>query len=230
MGDERYTTQRETSTETSTNRQSRPSSHSTSPHHAAYATERAKILFGSYRRGDANDPDAYVAAVAAVLSIYDPDLMREVTDPRTGIQTTEKYMDYMPNSGQIKHYCDGVRDRRDRLQRLGSLPPVNFNRERLPPPPPRPGDKATIFVPASNPRYPELLEWSKTADPLKFKFEQRPGIWVSYDTWDQRQVTARRIVRSDMPQRLELSEEAKRVMASVDAERDRKLPSDEAAE
>jgi hypothetical protein len=77
--------------------------------------ERAKVLFGSYRRGDANDPDAYVAAVAAVLSLYDADLIREVTDPRTGIMTSEKYMSFMLNAGELKVYCEGIAARRDRL-------------------------------------------------------------------------------------------------------------------
>lgn len=188
MGDEPYKTQRETFT----NRRSQPSSHSTSPHHAAYATERARMLFGCYRRGDANDPETYVRAMAAVLSIYDADLIREVTDPRTGIQTTEKYMTFMPQSGELKVYCDSVAARRDRIQRLGSLPTPDFTRGRLPPPPPAPGDLATVFVPAGHPRCASLVEWAKTADPRLWKFESRPGIWVSYDTWDQRPAAARK--------------------------------------
>ena len=58
MGDEPYTTQQKTSTKTFSGA---PRS-STSPHQAAYAAERARMLFGSYRRGDANDPTLYVAA------------------------------------------------------------------------------------------------------------------------------------------------------------------------
>jgi hypothetical protein len=142
------------------------------------------VLFGSYRRGDANDPDAYVAAIAAVLSGYEPDLVREVTDPRTGICTTEKYMSFMPNAGELKVYCEGVAARRERVKRLGALPPPDLSRARLAPPQPAPGDLAKVFVPATNNRYPSLVEWSKSADPRKFKFEKRPGIWVSYDTYD----------------------------------------------
>jgi hypothetical protein len=151
------------------------------------------VLFGSYRRGDANDPDAYVAAIAAVLSGYETDLIREVTDPRTGICTTEKYMSFMPNAGELKVYCEGVAARRERVRRLGALPPPDFSRARLAPPQPAPGDLATMFVPATNTRYPSLLEWSKTADPRKFKFEERPGIWVSYDTWDNRMAAVPKI-------------------------------------
>jgi hypothetical protein len=151
------------------------------------------VLFGSYRRGDANDPDAYVAAIAAVLSGYETDLIREVTDPRTGICATEKYMSFMPNAGELKVYCEGVAARRERMQRLGAIPPPDFSCARLPPPPPAPGDLATIFVRATDTRYSSLVEWSKTADPRKFKSDERPGIWVSYDTWDSRMATAPKI-------------------------------------
>jgi hypothetical protein len=188
------------------------------------------MLFGCYRRVDANDPDIYVAAISAVLAIYDADLIREVTDPRTGIITSEKYMSFMPSVGELKNYCDGVAARRERLQRLGSLPAPDFSRARLPPPEPQPGDKATVFVPTTNPRYAELVKWAETADKRLWKFgvssDNRQGIWVSYDTWENRQ-TAARIPGPALPPRLELSEEAKRVMGMVDAERNGTLPADQ---
>jgi len=182
MGDEPFTTQRETSP-----RGSKPSTNQ----RLTYATTRAEVLFGSYRRGDANDPDRYVAAIAAVLTLYDFELMRDVTDPRTGIQTTEKYMSFMPNSGELKVYCDAQAAVRDRIKRLGAMPAPDFARTRLPPPPPSHGDLATVFVSAGNHRYHALLEWSKTASQRLFKFDERPGIWVSHDTWDDRQTVAR---------------------------------------
>jgi hypothetical protein len=162
-----------------------------------------------------------------VLTLYDFELMREVTDPRTGIMTSEKFASFMPNAGELKVYCEAVAARRDRLQRLGELPRPDFTRAQLPKPPPAPGDKATVFVPASNSHYPAFLEWSKTADVRLFKFEQRPGIWVSYDTWENRRVAT--MPRNEpRARRLELSDEAKRVMSSVDAERNRDLPADQA--
>jgi hypothetical protein len=184
-------------------------------------------LFGCYRRGDANDPDRYVAGIAAVLTLYDFEIMREVTDPRTGIQTTEKFAAFMPNVGELKIYCEAVAARGERLQRLGSLPRPDFTRPQLPKPPPAPGDKATVFVPIDNSSYPALLEWSMRADtdPRLFKLEQRPGIWVSYDTWENRRTATMPRTEASMP-RLELSEQAKRVMASVDAERNGTLPAD----
>lgn len=185
MGDERYTTQRTTS--------SQHSNHSTTQHQT-YAASRAKLLFGCYRRGDANDPDIYVAAMAAVLARYDADLIREVTDPNTGIQTREKFMTFMPNAGELKVHCEAVAAHRDRLQKLGSLPRVDFSLARLPRPKPAAGDLATVFVPAANPRYGALVEWSKTGDPRKWKFEPgRSGIYVAYDVWDQRMTATRKL-------------------------------------
>jgi hypothetical protein len=163
-----------------------------------------------------------------VLTLYDFELMREVTDPRTGIMTTEKFASFMPNAGELKVYCEAVAARKDRLQRLSDLPRPDFTRAQLPKPAPAPGDKATIFVPASNSNYQAFLEWSKTADVRLFKFEARPGIWVSYDTWENRRIATRPRNEPETP-RLDLSEQAKRAMAQVDAERSGNLPADQGA-
>lgn len=195
------------------------------------------MLFGCYRRGDANDPETYVAAISAVLAMYETDLVREVTDPRTGIQTSERFETFMPNAGELRRYCEGIAARNERLQRLGSKPAPNFNRPALPRPEPRPGDMATVFVPDGNPRYPEFVRWSEDpeTDPRKWRFgvssDNRNGIWISYDTWENRQVKLRKPAdRQEVGERLTLSEEAKRVMGMVDAERNHTLPMDEAAE
>lgn len=134
-----------------------------------------------------------MAAIAKVLSTYEPDLIREVTDPVTGINATEKYMAFMPNAGELKVYCEAIAARRERIQRLGSLPRPDPNQKRLPRLPAGPGDLATIYVPNIHPRYTELVEWSKTANPMYWKFDGRPGIWVSYDRWDQRHTGAKRL-------------------------------------
>lgn len=76
---------------------------STNQRQAEYATERARLLFGCYRRGDANDPDTYAAAVAAVLSEYSADCIRSVTDPRTGIQSTSQFL---PTVAEVKAACE----------------------------------------------------------------------------------------------------------------------------
>jgi hypothetical protein len=141
------------------------------------------MLFGCYRRGDANDPDTYVAAIAAVLSRYDADLIREVTDPNTGISTSEKFMTFMPNAGELKVYCDGVAARRERIKHLGSLPAPTRARAALPPPEPRPGDKANVFVPANHHRYADIAAMAQRENERLWRFgksdDGRAGIWVA---------------------------------------------------
>ena len=140
--------------------------------------ERAKVLFGCYRRGDANDPDQYVASIAAVLTLYEPDLMRQATDPRSGISTNEKFCDYMPNSGQLKVFCDEMRDRKHRYDRLAS---TSYRPSTTPPIDDTPGRRAQIFVRDDASQYPRCLELSKTADTADWKWDEngRAGIWVS---------------------------------------------------
>ena len=86
---------------------------------AAYAAERARLLFGSYRRGDANDPETYVAAIAAVLSDYSPETIRFATDPRGGISTKEKFRAFMPNPGELKAFCEEVEGLKRRMAAWG---------------------------------------------------------------------------------------------------------------
>lgn len=153
------------------------------------------MLSGSYRRTDANDPDMYIAAIAAVLAMYDVDLIREVTDPRTGIGTTEKYAGFMPNAGELKLYCEARAAHKERMKRLGDLPKPNFNQARLAPPEAPAGYLANIFVPSDHSRYARLVEWAKTADVRLWKFgkasDGREGIWVDYKTWDDGQKAMR---------------------------------------
>jgi hypothetical protein len=146
------------------------------------------MLFGSYRRGDANDPDTYVAAIAAVLSLYDVELIREVTDPRFGIMTSEKHMTFMPNAGELRVYCEALAARRERMRRLADLPAPNFQQARLEAPEPSPGHFANAHVMATHPRYASLCEWTKTAEPKLWKFGKSStgvdGIWIPYNVWD----------------------------------------------
>ena len=213
MGDERFTTQRRTSPENS-----KPSTNQ----RLAYASQRAEVLFGCYRRGDANDPERYVAAMAAVLSDYDFDLMREVTDPRTGICTTEKFMSFMPNAGELKVYCETQAARKDRLRRLGERrAPVAANL-RLEAPEQPPGYLANVHIYDSHPRYAALVEWAKTAEPRLWKFgtssDGRNGIWIPLSVWQDGQpsVKAAAVAKE---RSLALSDAARKVMKEIDEAR-----------
>lgn len=80
---------------------------------ALYASERARLLFGQYRKGDANDPEIYVATVAAILADYPSETIRYVTDPRTGIAAnplsdpeTGRVWSGMPDAANVKRACE----------------------------------------------------------------------------------------------------------------------------
>jgi hypothetical protein len=154
-----------------------------SPDHQLYAAERAKILFGGYRRGDANDPDIYVASIAAVLAEYDAEIIREVTDPRTGISTCDKYRAWPPNSGELKSYCDAHYAHRARLRKYMEMPHPNL--ERLPPPAPREkaaGIRGNLLVRRDRPGFDAMVERSKTADAAEWRWDPE-GIRVPVTWW-----------------------------------------------
>lgn len=159
------------------------SEHSTDQPQVLYAMERARVLFAGYRRGDANDPEGYVASIAAVLSRYDGELIREVTDPRTGISTTDKFQSFMPNSGELKRYCDMEQERKARFQDYANQPKRSFY-GTLPRIPPKPGCRAQVFIRAGYPRYAEMVERASkpNADPLDWiygEFNGHSGIYVT---------------------------------------------------
>jgi hypothetical protein len=67
------------------------------------AIDRARILIGSYRRGEAEDKEIYVGAIAAILACYPESVARFVTDPRTGLSGA---IDWLPSVAQVKAACE----------------------------------------------------------------------------------------------------------------------------
>lgn len=109
------------------------SSSGTNRHQAAtYATERATLMFGCYRRGDANDPDTYVSAIAAVLADYEPDVIQSVTDPRSGLPSKS---DWPPTVREVKSACEEIAGPRRRAQDWDRAAAENLRQRALPPPP-----------------------------------------------------------------------------------------------
>jgi len=68
-----------------------------------YAAERARLMFGCYRKGDANDPDVYVAALTLVLSGYPEHVIRAMTNPDSGLPS--KYT-FLPSVAEVKKECE----------------------------------------------------------------------------------------------------------------------------
>lgn len=68
-----------------------------------YAAERARLLLGCYRTGDANDPDTYVAAVSATLARYPDRVIDLVTDPRIGLPRKKTWL---PSVKEVYDACE----------------------------------------------------------------------------------------------------------------------------
>ncbi len=71
----------------------------------SYAAKRARLLFGCYRKGDANDPDTYVAAITAVLSRFPEDVIKHVTHPAKGLPIRT---DFLPTVAEVHRACEAI--------------------------------------------------------------------------------------------------------------------------
>lgn len=80
------------------------------------AAQRARILFGCYRTGEANDPETYVAAIAAMLTCFPSDIVHQITDPKIGVASKSKFL---PSVAEIREACEKiVSSRQAALDRL----------------------------------------------------------------------------------------------------------------
>src|SRR5262249_19875432 len=74
----------------------------TSPDQAAldrseWIKDRAKIVFGSYRRDDFADPENFLLQLGMVLERYDDKIIETVTSPLCGIQRECKFPPRLPS-------------------------------------------------------------------------------------------------------------------------------------
>lgn len=58
----------------------------------AYAAQRARLMFGCFRKGEANDPDTYVAAITATLARFPEEIITAVTHPTSGLPIQEEWL------------------------------------------------------------------------------------------------------------------------------------------
>lgn len=122
------------------------------------------MLFGYYRRTDANDPVRYAAGIAAVLMRFPKALVERVTDANTGIHTVEKFRGFLPNVGELKAYCDQIAAVEARMGEYAKMPKPQFSPH--PPLPNVPGRRANLTVYEAAPIYERMVERAKTADQL----------------------------------------------------------------
>lgn len=67
------------------------------------ALKYATVLFGCYRRGDAESPEIYINAAVSVMTCYSETIVRSITDPRSGLPSTSKFL---PTIFEIRAACD----------------------------------------------------------------------------------------------------------------------------
>lgn len=146
----------------------------------AFAAERARLMFGCYRRSDAADPETYTAAVAMVLAHYPAEIVKAVTDPYGGLpaRKTDSGWSGLPDVADVKQACEGEAVRRERLAKLAALPPPSFRRVR--PPPAGAGALATVLIRPDFPRYAAMLERTQTADPREWRQDEEGCLWVAW--------------------------------------------------
>lgn len=124
-----------------------------------------------------------MVSLGAVLEQFPDEVVTYITDPRTGIQRRSKWP---PTISEVVEACE---QHQEHLAKQRKPRPVF--QERLPEPllRDRPqGYRATIFVPEGHPRYERLVEWTKDAKPMWWKYgsasDGRKGLWVALFAWE----------------------------------------------
>lgn len=85
---------------------------------AEKATKFATVLFGCYRKGDAEDPEVYLRAAVAVLRGYPESIVKAACDPVGGLPSRSQFL---PTIYEIGSECERrmkpLRDQQARLHR-----------------------------------------------------------------------------------------------------------------
>lgn len=91
--------------------------------------KRVRLMFGCFRRGEAEDVKTYTAAVANVLLDYSEDIIVSVTEPATGLPVK---FDWLPTLKQVRDECERLKDLRAPVTRAAALleKPVASEAER----------------------------------------------------------------------------------------------------
>ena len=66
------------------------------------ATRAAKLLCGQWPHLKADNPETYIATIAAVLSQFPPEIVGECCDPRIGLA---KFREFPPTAAAVDEWC-----------------------------------------------------------------------------------------------------------------------------
>ena len=161
----------------------RSKDYSDSDRYLAYCLRQAETIFGSYRRDEANNPETYAAAIAAVLTLYSKAVVDEVADPRTGIASEQKFL---PNVFEVRTFCTKTAERLA-SDAKPSVKPRSTRYDPLPPP-----IWWNLFVGSDIPGYEKMVERARDAAHEYYKYDSnykgtgRAGIWVPDQWWRER--------------------------------------------
>jgi hypothetical protein len=95
------------------------------------ATERTRVLLGSFRKSDGLDAQVYVPAIAAMLANYPSEIVMAATDPVRGIASRQNWL---PTLFELRMLCDelmkpfqeaAAREAREQETRKLLAPPLN---------------------------------------------------------------------------------------------------------
>lgn len=141
-------------------------------------------VFSAYRIDQFADPEGFKNQLGAVLEQYPDEVITYVCDPRSG--GIQRRLKWPPT---ISEMIDACNDHRAFLEKQRAPRPAFKERSPEPLLRDRPvGCLATIFVPEGHTRYASLVEWTKEAKPMWWKYgkasDGRQGLWVSRFAWE----------------------------------------------
>lgn len=69
----------------------------------AWVTKQARLFFGSFRKADADNPEAFSAGCLRLFTSYEPDVVTYVVDPVTGLPGRSVWL---PSLSEVKTALD----------------------------------------------------------------------------------------------------------------------------
>lgn len=83
-----------------------------------FAEAAATIVLGAYRNTEVSSPKVYIKTTAAVMTCFTQEIVQEAFDPRTGLQTHQKWL---PTVSEIREACEKVAGERANRARRALL-------------------------------------------------------------------------------------------------------------
>lgn len=150
----------------------------------AYCLERAQMMFGSYRKDEAQNPEIYSASIAATFELYPQAVVDFVSDPRTGIASEIKWL---PNIAEVREFCNSAAARMAVLAQPAIKKTSTRRYDPLPP-----AKYWDLFVGNDVHGYEKMVERAADANREYYKYDSnykgtgRAGIWVPHIWWEER--------------------------------------------